>query len=90
VAALDYITLAEWKTITGWQTGDTRVDAEVPTLITEASNALNEWLERQITPSETSATKRVAVRGCLVDLDPYDARSVSAVVLGPESSTRAR
>jgi hypothetical protein len=64
VAALDYITLAEWKTITGWRPATTSRRCGG----SDAHHAGVERAERVARAAdhagETSATKRVAVRGC--------------------------
>jgi hypothetical protein len=85
VAAVDYITLAELKT--RMEVGDTSYDTVAPPLITAASSLLNEYLQRQVTPQETTNhTFDFGPGEYVVDLAPWDLRSATEVRLHPEAT----
>jgi hypothetical protein len=82
----DYLTLAELKNYMG--VTDTTWDSKAPTLITAASEALNDYLQRQVTPKDDGpTTRRFQVVGYEIDLAPYDLRAVTTATLHPESSS---
>lgn len=62
---------------------DTLIDA----LITAASRAINNRYDRELTPKTAAATRRFEVRSRLVDLAPYDLRTVTAVTLSPQDAS---
>lgn len=61
-------------------------DQVIGDLITAASGVIQEWTGREFTPSGPS-TRRFPVTGRIVDLEPFDLRSASAVTLDPESTS---
>jgi hypothetical protein len=68
-------------------------DARIQTLITSASLAIMKELERELTPHTADATRRFRVDvddadgGTIVDLNPYDLRTVTSVTLHPEATS---
>jgi len=68
-------------------TADTSRDALIATLITQASDAIMNEVDREFAPATTSATRRFRVDGRIVNLAPYDLRTVSAATMNPETSS---
>lgn len=90
MAAVDYITSAELKAYMGVDSSDTSYATDAATMITAASRALNDYLQREITPSDAGPTlRRVDFRPgeYVVDLAPWDLRSCTLVQLHPEASS---
>lgn len=57
-------------------------------LVAAASKAISGYCDREFTPT-ASATRIVPVRDCVVDLAPYDLRTVTTMTLHPEESSPA-
>jgi hypothetical protein len=92
-STVDMVTLTEVKNaleITG-----TGRDTALSAAITAASRAINRKLGRELTPRTDTATRTVEVDvnatprdgGLLVDLRPYDIRSLTTATLHPEDAT---
>lgn len=84
MATVDFVTLAEAKA--QLETSASANDALISALITSASRALNNRYQREVTPTST-ASRRFPVKGTLVDLAPFDLRSVTSVTLHPEATS---
>lgn len=83
----DLITSAEYKAAVG-VTG-TGADGRIAAAITAASALIIREYEREfVKPNDTVTTRRFRVDEGYVDLAPYDARTITAVVLHPESSAQ--
>lgn len=82
MASTDLTSLAAVRAFLQKPTADTNQDAEISTLITAASTAIMRWTGREFAPAVTSTARIFAYKGGgILDLAPYDCRSVSAVVL---------
>lgn len=88
----DLITVDEYKT--AYNVEGTNKDAETSVAITVASAAILDEVERElIAPTPATATRRFefSERGehgeWVIDLNPSDARAVTAVVLHPETTS---
>lgn len=81
MAAVDFITTAEYKTQTE-KVGTDR-DSVIAALITAASEAINDDYQRELTPKTPSAARtfRVSPSSRIIDLEPYDLRSATSVTL---------
>ncbi|MEW6583477.1 MAG: hypothetical protein AB1416_12035 [Actinomycetota bacterium] len=92
MAALDLITVTEYKD--AYNVSGTAKNGEIVAAITAASEAILAEVERELVkPGDTPATRRFELlpdrgeRGTwVVDLTPYDARTITAATLHPEST----
>lgn len=57
------------------------------TLIAAASKAIGQETQREFAPATASATRRLRVDGRIVDLAPWDLRTVTTATLHPEASS---
>lgn len=91
MAAGDLVTRAEVRTALELPASDTSRDALIDALITYYSKAICDEVDRQFAPIEgsvgTPTTKRFRLPfgEYRLDLAPYDAASISSIVLHPES-----
>lgn len=81
--AVDLTTLAEVKTHLEISNSDTARDTMIVALIPAASRAIMGRCQRELAPRTASATRRFQVTSRVVDLAPYDLRTVSSVTLDP-------
>lgn len=86
--AYDLTTLAAVRETLELPAGDTSRDALIGTLIGDMSKAIMREVDREFAPATASATRRfrLGAHSLMLDLSPYDLRSVTAVVLNPESA----
>lgn len=68
-------------------TADTSRDALIASLIPAASAAIMNEVDREFAPATTSATRRFRVDGRVVNLAPFDLRTVTTAVINPETSS---
>lgn len=67
---------------------DTAQDPVVASLITRASAQITSWCEREFAPATTNETRTYVYGGHgLVDLAPYDVRTVSQIVLDTDTTS---
>lgn len=83
----DLCTLADVKTALEISASDTSRDTLIAALITSASEAIMNEVDREFAPVTSSATRRFRVEGLQLNLAPYDLRSVSTLTLHPESTS---
>jgi hypothetical protein len=86
VAAQDLCTLQDVRIADEAPTSDTSRDALIQSLITAASDAIMDEVDREFAPA-TTATRRIKVGGYVVSLAPWDLRSVTTLTLHPETSS---
>ncbi|MCC6743421.1 MAG: hypothetical protein IT175_06135 [Acidobacteria bacterium] len=81
MATVDFITTAEYKAQI--EKSGTDRDAVIAALITAASVAINDECQRELTPKTASASRTFHVAPCsrIVDLAPYDLRTVVSITL---------
>lgn len=88
---LDLCLLAEVRDYLQKATADTAQDALIQALITRASVAIMSATDREFAPLTTDATRTFRVdpsgKAALVNLAPYDLRSVISLTLSPESGS---
>lgn len=84
--SLDLTTLAEVKAHLEIDNDEVKRDTMIRALITAASVAINGRYQRELTPRAT-ATRRFRFRAPVVDLAPFDLRSVTTATLEPQSSS---
>lgn len=87
MAAQDLCSLADVRAAEEAPSPDTTRDALIQTLITAASDAIMDEVDREFAPATTAATRRFRVDSNAVSLAPYDLRTVTTLTLNPESST---
>lgn len=93
MAAGDLVTLAEVRTALELPASDTSRDALISSLITVYSKAVCDEVDREFAPVTgsvgTPATRRfrLSFGEYRMDLAPYDAQSISSVVLHPEAES---
>lgn len=68
------------------KSSDRNPDDLLGRLVAAASTAITRYCDREFTPT-SAATRIFPVRDCLVDLAPYDLRTVTTMLLHPEEST---
>lgn len=90
----DLCTVADVRTQLETPTGETSRDTLIQVLITHASASIQREIRREFAPVTTAATRRRlvwpgrrATGSVLVDLDPYDLRTVSSMTLHPEDTS---
>lgn len=90
----DLCTLADVRTQLETPSGETSRDALIAVLITHASTSIMREVRREFAPATSAATRRrlvlpsrVAAGSVLVDLDPFDLRTVSSMTLHPEETS---
>jgi len=83
----DLCTVADVRVLLEFASGDTSRDTLIQALITDASRMIRSFKAREFV-AVGSTTRRfcVPVGAGIFDLDPYDLRAASAIVLHPESS----
>src|SRR5262245_42547997 len=86
MAAQDLCTLNDVRQSLELPASDTSRDALISTLITQASDMVMNEYDREFAPATASATRRFRVDGFLLNLAPYDLRTVSTFTLNPEAS----
>ncbi len=64
---------------------DRKLDDQIRALIPVASQLVQEEIRRELTPT-ASATRDFPIRSGIIDLDPYDLRSVTTMTLNPSTS----
>lgn len=84
MAAVDMVTTAEVRT--RLEIEGTKRDPLIASTVTAASRAINAHCHRELTPRTAAATRRIEVRGFLVNLSPYDLRTATTVTLDPDGS----
>lgn len=94
MAAQDLTTLASVRTRLELPAADTSRDALISAYITSASDAIMREVDREFAPATSSATRRRRVYpdkrvdgSVLVELAPYDLRTVTTMTLDPEESS---
>lgn len=87
MASQDLCALADVRAALEIPVSDTSRDSLISTLITAASDAIMDEVEREFAPTTASATRRFKIDTWNVSLSPYDLRTVSSFVLHPESSS---
>jgi hypothetical protein len=94
VAAVDLCTLADVRLQAKHRVAYTSDDSLISPLITAASRQIMRETEREFSPATAAATRRRRVHpdrisggAYLVELAPYDLRSVTAVTLHPEAAS---
>lgn len=80
------VELAEVRQGMELRAADTKPDDDIRRLIPVASKAIMKWTDREFAPATASATRRVRVTTRLVDLAPFDLRSVVSLTLDPAST----
>lgn len=88
MAAGDLCSLSDVRAVLEMASDDTSRDALISDRITSASAMITSYTERQFI-AETAVTKRFQVypAGLILDLAPFDLRSVTTMSLHPESSS---
>lgn len=88
------VELAEVRQAMETRASDTKLDDDIRRLIPVASRMCMQFCDREFAPATASATRRFKVAldqnpggGYLVDLAPYDLRTVSAMTLHPEATS---
>lgn len=89
MAAQDLCTLADVRASLEIPAADTSRDALISTLITAASEVILNDTDREFAPATASATRRFRVDSLLLNLAPYDLRTVTTITLNPETSSPA-
>lgn len=87
MAAQDLCTLADVRAALEIPTADTARDALISSLITQASEAIMNEVDREFAPASASLTRRFRVDGLTLNLAPYDLRTVATLTLNPESTS---
>jgi hypothetical protein len=90
VATIDLCSLSDVRAELELPAADTTRDTLIGTIITGVSRALHTYAQREFkTETSGSTTRRFMVPNLAysVDLAPYDLRSVTSVVIHPETST---
>lgn len=95
MATQDLCTLAEVRLQLEYRTANTDRDALITELITQASDVIMREYEREFAPAVASATRTIPVYpgsrdrygNPIVDLAPYDLRTVTTAQMHPESSS---
>ena len=87
MAAQDLCSLSDVRAALEIPGSDTSRDSLISTLITTASDAIMEEVEREFAPTTASATRRFKIDTWMFSLAPYDLRSVTSFVLHPEASS---
>lgn len=87
---IDLITLAQARAYLQKETGKTGQDDVIADAITEASQQIIDYVELELAPAVSSATRRFRLypdAGGIIDLCPYVVRTVSSLTLHPESTS---
>lgn len=80
--AIDLCTLADVREFLQEPASSTDQDAIIGKLITRASRVILRWTGREFTPQTNAAARRVLYHGGgMLDLAPYEARTITSVVL---------
>src|SRR5262245_19922592 len=87
MAAQDLCTLADVRSSLELPSADTSRDTLISTLITQASEMVMNEYDREFAPATASATRRFRVDSYLLNLAPYDLRTVTTFTLNPESTS---
>ena len=87
MAVEDLCSLADVRAALEIPVADTSRDSLIGTLITQASHAIMDEVDREFAPATASATRRFQVEDYTVSLAPYDLRSVTTATLSPEGSS---
>ena len=89
MATQDLCSLSDVRAFLELPTSDTSRDSLISNTITPISDAIMRFTQREFAPATTSAARvfRFDVGSLLVDLAPYDLRTVSSVVLHAETSS---
>lgn len=90
MAAIDLCTLADVRAELELPTADTTRDSLISSVITGVSRAIHTYAQREFkTETNGSTTRRFMVPNLSysVDMAPYDVRSVTSVVIHPETSS---
>lgn len=90
MAAIDLCTLSEVRTELELPAADTTRDTLIGAVITSCSRAIHTYCQREFKTETTgSTTRRFKVNhlAYVVDMAPFDLRSVTSVVIHPESAT---
>ena len=87
MAAQDLCSLSDVRAALEIPGSDTSRDPLISTLITAASDAIMEEVEREFAPVTASATRRFKIDSFSMSLAPYDLRTVSSFILHPEASS---
>lgn len=66
-------------------TAQTGQDDVIDALVSAASKAILAYTDREFAPADASETRVFPVRDCVVDLAPYDLRTVATMTLHPEA-----
>ena len=92
-SGFDLCTLANVREHMGLPASDTSFDTKIQTAITGASQAIMDAVEREFAPATLSEARTISLDptrringSVLLDLCPYDLRSVSSFKLNPEDS----
>ena len=85
-SGIDLCTLSDVREALELPASDTTRDALIQTLITGMSQAINREYEREFSPATGSATRRfqIPAGSLILDLTPYDLRTVSSLKLNPD------
>jgi hypothetical protein len=88
MAAIDLTDLASVRAFLQYNAGDVDQDPVIGPMITAASRAILEELEREFAPATNAATRRFVfdLREPRLALSPWDLRAVTNVVLNPQES----
>src|SRR5262245_10114072 len=87
MAAQDLCTLADVRAALELPSADTSRDTLISTYITRASEVIMNEVDREFAPATASATRRLRVDGLLLNLAPYDLRTVATFTLNPETTS---
>src|SRR5262249_20112108 len=87
MAAQDLCTLSDVRASLELPVSDTSRDSLISSLITSASEAIMNEVDREFAPVTASATRRFRVDGLLLNLAPYDLRTVATMTANPESTS---
>lgn len=85
--ASDLCTLADVRAAEEAPSPDTSRDGLISSLITAASAAIIDEVDREFAPATNGLTRRFPVDSWTLSLAPYDLRAATLVVLSPESSS---
>lgn len=79
MAAIDQVTSAQVRAFLQKSASDTGQDSLIASLITRASTAINNWAGREFTPTTSQTARKFDYDGKgIVDLSPYDLRTIGA------------
>lgn len=87
MAAQDLCTLSDVRAALEIPASDTSRDTLISTLISQASDAIIDDASREFAPATATATRRFRVDGFNLNLEPYDLRTATTVVLHPEGTS---